>query len=416
MKIEKNHWHTNGDSLSLSVPFQKVDQEKRTVSGFATLDNVDRQDDIVSYEASVKAFDTFRGNLREMHAPVAVGKVLSFSQEAYYDPTTSKMYSGIYVTAYVSKGAQDTWEKVLDGTLSGFSIGAQIKDADVYYDAEMDKTIRVVTDYEMVELSLVDSPANQLANVLSVVKVKDGVVTGMAVDTKTLNVFYCENDSVAKTSDSESAECVSCGCQMNNIGWIEDVASANEKVLAIKAVMASMHNDSLPDSVSELTQVEKNIGEGGNEMDTEIVEKADVVEEVVSDEVVVEEKAAEVSEVDESGEPDLVKSLDDLRAYVNDVAAKALSADRLAEVITTIDELQKSVESRFEAFEAKYEDLSKSVGALNEGVERVEKGLAAIDKQAAVQKSADLGGSEETITKSEQTGVWGGRFLSTRDI
>ena len=41
MNIEKSLWSSHGDNITLSVPFTKVNREKRTVSGFATLDNVD---------------------------------------------------------------------------------------------------------------------------------------------------------------------------------------------------------------------------------------------------------------------------------------------------------------------------------------------------------------------------------------
>ena len=130
MNIEKSLWSSHGNNITLSVPFTKVNREKRTVSGFATLDNVDQTGDVVTSEASMKAFENFRGNLREMHQPVAVGKIVSFKPETYYDPASKEFYNGVYVDAYISKGAQDTWEKVLDGTLAGFSIGGKIIESD----------------------------------------------------------------------------------------------------------------------------------------------------------------------------------------------------------------------------------------------------------------------------------------------
>jgi len=141
MTISKVHWNTEGDNVRLSMPFSKVDKERRIVSGFATLDNVDRQSDIVTSEASMKAFSKFRGNIREMHQPIAVGKMVAFKEDKYFDPETKKFYSGVYVSAYVSKGAQTTWEKVLDGTLSGFSIGGKMNNWDDAYDEKMDSQI-----------------------------------------------------------------------------------------------------------------------------------------------------------------------------------------------------------------------------------------------------------------------------------
>ncbi len=97
MNIEKSLWSSNGDNINLSVPFTKVNREKRTVSGFATLDNVDQTGDLVTAEASLKAFESFRGNIREMHGPNAVGKMISFKPETFYDPETKEFYSGVYV-------------------------------------------------------------------------------------------------------------------------------------------------------------------------------------------------------------------------------------------------------------------------------------------------------------------------------
>ena len=92
MNIEKSQWISEGDQIALSVPFTKVNREKRTVSGFATLDNVDQTGDVVLADASAKAFERFRGNIREMHQSVAVGKLISFKPETYYDPISKSFY------------------------------------------------------------------------------------------------------------------------------------------------------------------------------------------------------------------------------------------------------------------------------------------------------------------------------------
>jgi len=191
MTIFKAHWDTQGEDVRLSMPFSKVDVERRTVSGFATLDNIDKQRDVITTQASMEAFANFRGNIREMHQPSAVGKMVSFKEDKYFDPETKKFYSGVYVSAYISKGANDTWEKVLDGTYAGFSIGGKMIKWDDAYDEKMDSQIRVIQKYDLIELSLVDSPANQFANILSIEKV-DGkdVLKGIDADTELENVFW----------------------------------------------------------------------------------------------------------------------------------------------------------------------------------------------------------------------------------
>src|SRR6478609_1120041 len=223
MEMKKSHWVADGNRVSLAVPFAKVDKENRLVSGFATLDNVDTSDDVVTAEASKGAFTSFRGNVREMHQPIAAGRVVDFQEEEFFHD--GEFYRGIFVTTYVSKGAQDTWEKVLDGTLSGFSIGGNITDQETKFvkDAGPNgKNIRFIKGYDLVELSLVDNPANQLANVFSVVKNAEGsFMKGMVAETTIVNVFWCSTDEIAKNSENEAETCLSCGTTMEQIGWFE---------------------------------------------------------------------------------------------------------------------------------------------------------------------------------------------------
>ena len=212
----------NEDSIRLSLPITKVDAERRTVHGFATLDNLDKQNDIVPLDASVKAFESFRGNIREQHDPhKAVGKMLSFRPESLYDQDTGKTYKGVFVSAYISRGAQDTWEKVLDGTLSGFSIEGRLKETRNVYDEEIDKMVRVVDDYEMVELSLVDTPANPLANVTLVHKVDGVIEEAVAIKGELETIYMCREDNVVKVSKDNDMQCPVCSGTMKDIGFVE---------------------------------------------------------------------------------------------------------------------------------------------------------------------------------------------------
>ena len=226
--MNKAQWTTSGDSVRFSMPIGKIDQERRIVSGFATLDNIDKQNDIVTTEASITAFKKFRGNLREMHQPSAVGKVVSFKEDRYFDPETKKFYSGVYVSAYVSKGAQDTWEKVLDGTLTGFSIGGNITKSDDEFNKELDKPVRIIKEYQLHELSLVDNPANEFANVLSIEK---GELGGYLAKTEIENVFWDQDSDIVLISSSETEISPNSGKPMKNIGFVEKSDSDNaEKI------------------------------------------------------------------------------------------------------------------------------------------------------------------------------------------
>ena len=220
--------------IEFSVPLTKVDTEKRMVHGFATLDNIDLAGDIVPIEASINAFKKFRGNMREMHNKLkAVGKVLSFTPERYYDPNTDKVYNGIYVSAYVSKGAEDTWQKVLDGTLTGFSIGGTVTKKS---DKIVEKGIyQVIEEYFLNELSLVDNPCNQLASIFAIEKNGDG--SGYLANTSPENVFWCRSDNTVQISSAEATTCYHCDATMQNIGFVE--SSDKDKMAVVKSLLAN---------------------------------------------------------------------------------------------------------------------------------------------------------------------------------
>jgi phage head maturation protease len=249
INLQKASLSMNGNSVNLTMPISKIDEEKRIVSGFATLDNIDKQGDRVLPEASQKAFANFRGNVRLMHQPIPAGKVVSFRSDTFFDPETSKQYTGVFVDAYVSKGAQDIWEMVLDGTLTGFSIGGAIKDTDNELDEESNKTVRVIKEYDLVELSLVDSPANQFANIFSIQKTLDGdVVDGMFSKSNIQNVFWCETEEMAYLSSEEKYSCASCSSELSSIGWIDEITKANVEQAMSKII--EMHKAVNPGTIT----------------------------------------------------------------------------------------------------------------------------------------------------------------------
>ena len=113
------------NDFNISFPIEMIKKEQRIVSGIATADNIDKSNDIVDFAASEIAFKNWQGNIREMHAPIAVGKAISYKPLKMKGPDGQE-YNAIQVEAYISKGAEDTWQKILDGTLRAFSIGGRI--------------------------------------------------------------------------------------------------------------------------------------------------------------------------------------------------------------------------------------------------------------------------------------------------
>ena len=427
MNIEKSYWSSNGDSISLSVPFTKVDREKRTVSGFATLDNVDQTGDVVTAEASMRAFERFRGNIREMHGANAVGKMVSFKPETFYDPKSNDFYSGVYVDAYISKGAQDTWEKILDGTLAGFSIGGKIKESDNQVNKATGQTVRFIKEYALMELSVVDSPANELCNILSIEKMNGQLIfKGISTNLKTENIFYCEDsDSVFMSTDAEFNSPIT-GKQASLIGWVEsdDINKAKE----IEKILASFKKSRL--TLPETQTIAKQANaQGGNEVsentETAVVEETAAVEvevvaeatieKAVTEDVIVDasaeivEKATDVSDEIVVEKPDFAKMLGDLKGFFSETLNKA-SEENAAQVTTikdTVENLSKSVQSKITELAEQHSELSKTVENIKNTIDGVEK---RVESETAIKKSSDLGGSREVKVQKSK---WNGSFLGS---
>ena len=436
MIISKANWNTDGDNLRLSMPFSKVDKERRIVSGFASLDNLDKQDDIVTAEASMAAFAKFRGNIREMHQPVAVGKMVNFKEDKYFDPESKKFYKGVFVSAYVSKGAQDTWEKVLDGTLTGFSIGGRMNKWDDGYDEKSETQIRIIKDYDLVELSLVDSPANQFANIVSVEKV-DGVDVFKGDSTVLENVFYDKASGIVLASENDSELSPVTGEQMENIGFVEK--TDNEKVTMIKFLVDSakgINTSKINKEVSPMTEntnavaevveteaaVEVTKSEVAPEVDavvettTEDVVKADeapVSEEIAKSEetlaVDVVEEVIEVSKSDDAVVDSVAEINNTLESAFSDLVSKVNSLQ--AEV-----EMLKSSKVDVETAKTSFEAVAKDIATVSSGFNEFGKRVELVEQDTAFRKSGDLGEIVQNQPETVEKSLWGGSFLKTADL
>jgi hypothetical protein len=433
MTISKAHWNTDGENIRLSMPLSKVDKERRTVSGFASLDNLDKQDDIVTSEASMNAFAKFRGNIREMHQPSAVGKMVSFKEDKYFDPEAKKFYKGVFVSAYISKGAQDAWEKVLDGTYTGFSIGGRMNKWDDAYDEKSDKTIRVIKEYDLVELSLVDSPANQFANIMSVEKV-DGLDVVKGDETILENVFWDKQSGLVMVSENESEVSPTSGEPMANIGFVEK--TDNEKTVMIKFLVDSakgINTSKINKEVQPMTE-ETTVDVAVEKTDT-VVENVEVAPEV---DTVVETPAVEVAKSDEvvvAEETPVANEAVEVvaEAEVTEVSKSDEAVDSIAEIKNTLEsafsdlvltvkslqaevEMLKSTKVDVEAAKTSFEAVAKDIAAVSSEFNEFGKRVELVEQDTAFRKSGDLGEIVQNQPETVEKSLWGGSFLKTADL
>lgn len=384
------------NTISVNIPISKssIDLERRVVSGWATIDNVDQMGDVVTAEASLRAFENFRGNVREMHDKFkAVGKVLSFRQQEYID-SEGQLHTGIYVDVYISKGAEDTWEKIIDGTLSGFSIYGPVPDYGLVkqYVPEEDKVVSFVTAYDLIELSLVDSPGNELCNILAIQKSADP--TGLATRVDIDNVFWCEVDQMAFVSKTEDQNCAVCKEPVENLGWVE-----SGEIHQIKKVLESKNK------ISKVNQ--PNVSKGGNEMpeneENEVVETAEVAE------VEAEETVEKTEGPDLAG---IAAVLDEIKSSLQRSSAEGEERElALSKVREAVEGVEASVEKRLSVLQDNHEKLVKEFSSLKEGLNTVEKRLGVFEEGTAIRKSADVEDEDYTVRKQRPKSVWHNSLL-----
>jgi len=443
MNIEKAHWVTEGQNVKLSMPIGKVDVERRLVSGFATLDNIDKQGDIVTTEASLMAFKNFRGNLREMHMPSAVGKIVSFKEDRYFDPNTKKFYTGVYVSAYVSKGAQDAWEKVLDGTYTGFSIGGNVTKYDDEVSEDTMKTIRVIKEYDLFELSLVDSPANQFANIISIEKNTNGSeLSGYLSKAQIDNVYWCAKDDIVQLSDTADNDCPSCSVKMANIGFVEKNDKDNADTIkflvdsakGIKTIKMEKEESPMTENTNEVEPTPV-ADEAPAVEPTPEVENVEVAPEVPAEAEATEAPVVEETPVEEGAESASVEE-EAKQEEVNVEKSNTVDADTVADIKTTlanafgdlaaaiksidesVAELKKSltsVTSDVAGVTSKVSSVAEEVAAVKSNFNEFGKRVDKVEADTAFRKSGDLGEIVQEPVMVQKS-LWDGRFLNNADL
>ncbi|HLJ81611.1 MAG TPA: hypothetical protein VKT52_09005, partial [Ktedonobacterales bacterium] len=183
------------------APIVRVDAARREIELCATSEALDSYGTVFDYAASKDAFTRWIGNVREMHERRAVGSRVGVR----CDDEQRK----VYVRVRVSHGAADTWEKVLDGTLRGASIGASnvVWERQTRRVAGRERLLNVATRYDLVELSLVDSPSNPDALGISIVRdaVPDAAVLDDLAGDLTLGPSPCAEREAVWQDDAMDA-------------------------------------------------------------------------------------------------------------------------------------------------------------------------------------------------------------------
>lgn len=382
------------NDLNFSFDILKINKEERLITGIATAENIDLAGEIVDFDASLDAFRNWVGNIREMHSPIAVGKMISFQ------PTKitfmGKAYRAIEVTVYVSKGAEDTWQKVLDGTLSGFSIGGNVVKRDTIFSKDRNQAVPVIKEYRLGELSLVDSPCNPTSK-FSMVKSFDGELIYDGGENMNKDLHNKEDtDILTSVDDLNETQKEGIIKRLSHLmfGAGEEVSKGTSSFSLPEGIIPSTININLGTKGDEM--VEKALDETSEDVEEEGTQKVDSSE---------GEASVEKAEDDTDGgiEMDLEK-LQEVFGDLLDSKMETLKADIAEGVDAKIEKVAEEFTEKVDAVKASLEETNEEVTKVAES--------GGVKKSVDVETVDELEKEEiETIEKSAGDNFWGGVFV-----
>lgn len=342
------------------------------VFGFASSESVDSDGEVVTADAMKAALPDYMkyGAVREMHdAKKAAGTAIEADVQE-----DGKTWFGAHVVD------SEAVKKVTAGVYKGFSIGGKITGRD-----ELHKNI--VTGVKLVEVSLVDRPANPEA-VITIMKaedIDDSVVTGAEGETK-------KADSDHDLTKYTGEQVMDAGRALDALAAImylfvkeqaEDKADA-EQVAALAAVIANL-KAFIASEIQEPDEPEQNAETIAMSAATDDIEKA----------------GKEIS----TKNAEKLQAIHDHAVSMGAECAKC--ADKSAtsdgdDRIQKVDDLQKSIDDLQKRYDEQAETITKQADRIKVLEAEPVAPKAFVGSGAAITKAEDAGGTEpKALVKNE---------------
>jgi len=146
--------------------FEIWDEDKRIVAGYASVEIVDMHGDLIPIEEIKRGMYNLMargGNILYGHTNKPIGKILSWEIRKHPEANVD----ALYIVAQIYKDYpidDEVWQMIKRGILRGFSIGGQGKKAKGFVKGTS-KEVNVVHDLNLLEISIVPTPANPLATI-----------------------------------------------------------------------------------------------------------------------------------------------------------------------------------------------------------------------------------------------------------
>lgn len=326
------------DKFEKFVKITKIDKEERMVFGFASTDDLDSDGEVIKVSALEKALPSYMKfpTLREMHQPKAVGRTVSAQIK-------SGVKNGLYIGAKVV--SDEAWKMVKEGVYPAFSIGGNV----------LKRVDKFIEELELVEISLVDVPANKSA-VIELWK-KDKAGSDVVITT-------AQKIELLEKMDFESNE----------------VANALRR-----GVIALMKNKELKKAEDQVEEDQTAKTDDEQETQTE--------EETTVETVETTEETTETTEEEKSADVELEK-----------ISASVAKLEKIAGVEEEVDTVEKmDLAKRVSGLVEAFGKLSDIMVGMNERLNKVESTPAEVKSKAEVVLKTDA--KQEETTKSENSAL-----------
>lgn len=143
----------------------KADNDRRLFGGYATVEVVDKQGELVDIGAFKKSFSAFMemgGNIIDMHTNKKIARVIG------HDFTKKDGKDALWLDMECYKlypYHDDVWEKIQNGEYKGLSMGGRRKKGEFKLKCDDNGCHNHVKGIELFEVSVVDNPANPEATI-----------------------------------------------------------------------------------------------------------------------------------------------------------------------------------------------------------------------------------------------------------
>lgn len=282
------------------------DPDKRIIAGFASVEIKDLQNDIIPVNVMERAMYDFMergGIIMYGHTNNPVGKVLRW--EIRKHPDTDK--PGLWIEAELYKNsivADQIWEGIKEGKVLGFSIGGVGKEEKTKIKSEdgKEEEADLITYLELMEISIVEEPANPYARIEYVNYMAKG------------NDDYAKCLSIAGKNMEDFCKWVAGTYRSYGFENIEEAIDGLMAMITVKEQgtvttdSPGMHNPVYGDRPVSQVNMESNVSGSGERRRrrTRKVEKQDPGEEPLPESIPTdeEEEPTEVKPPVEGGKPD----------------------------------------------------------------------------------------------------------------